>query len=447
MPLEGWFKMLKLSRYIKTVECDEDVVLYNTINHAIMQLPKEAVKERNVIAELDDESFKILHDSYFFEETDQVVEDSLLSFLINEKKLFISLELNLSCNLRCPYCYQSGTHNGRVISDSALDSLVEYVSEVSKSTSIEDLYIKILGGEPTLVWKKFTKIFDSLSALCKANNIHFHLLVDTNGTRINEIVALEGYDSLLLTIPLSYRECHDKVRFDARGNGTYDLIVDNINLLHLKKPEAKIVIRYNVDGDNHAYFKAFLDDISSRLVFKPLISVNYTAELNNSSEFENGMTYLEFIKWSSSIAIDELLSADMPITISPIISIEECQFRSKYSLKLFSDGTVGSCAMSFFEKNRLSIGDLVDQFSSDNEFALKKKTQTIIADQQCMQCEDIFMCGGTSKLPCITALNANMCRGKHFSIDLDSFIKKYISSMEKGNNNLFVVFENGESYR
>ncbi len=58
--------MKTLSKYVKTVECDKDVALYNTINHAVVQLPKEAVKKRTVIAELDEESFEILHDSFFF---------------------------------------------------------------------------------------------------------------------------------------------------------------------------------------------------------------------------------------------------------------------------------------------------------------------------------------------------------------------------------------------
>ena len=175
--------------------------------------------------------------------------------------------------------------------------------------------------------------------------------------------------------------------------------------------------------------------------------MNYTADLNDTRDFKNNMTYLEFIEWSSSCAIDELISVEMPVTISPIISIEECQFRSKYSLKLFSDGTVGSCAMSFFDKHRLSIEELVTNLSSENDFTVKKRAQTVLADSQCIHCADIFMCGGTNKLPCIKALNSNLCREKHFNIDLEQFIKRYLSCVEKGKSDLFVVFENGESYR
>lgn len=439
--------MIKLSKYVKTVVCSTDVALYNTMNHAVMKLPNEAIKDGAIIAELDEESFEILHDSYFFEDTDVTVASLLPSFLMNEKKLFISLELNLSCNLRCPYCYQTGTHDGKVISDEALDNLIDYVLAVNEKIKIEDLYVKILGGEPTLVWEKFMRVYNSLRKICDIHNIRFHLLVDTNGTRIEDLLTLDGYDSLLLTIPLSYKECHDKIRFDAKGNGTYDLILENVNVFHQKKPNDKIVIRYNVDDDNCGYFKDFLGDIATKLVFKPIVSVNYTAELTDTSNFKNSMTYLDFVEWSSSIAIDALIATEMPVTISPIISIEECQFRSRYSLKLFSDGTVGSCAMSFFDQTRLSIKDLVENFSKENEFVIKKSTQAIIADSQCMQCEDIFMCGGTNKLPCIKALNPDLCENKKANINLQHFITRYLDCVEMGKSDLFVVFENGESYR
>lgn len=164
-------------------------------------------------------------------------------------------------------------------------------------------------------------------------------------------------------------------------------------------------------------------------------------------DFGNRMTYREFVEWSSSEAIDSLIKNKMPVTISPIVSVEECQFRSKYGLKVFSDGTVGSCAMDFFENGRMSIDELLFEIDEDNPFSLKKKNQTIMVDEQCLKCDSIFLCGGTNKLPCIKALDYDLCKDKHFGIDIDMFIKKYMECQENNTSDLFVVFENGESYR
>lgn len=131
-----------------------------------------------------------------------------------------------------------------------------------------------------MVWQKFEKIYGDLLRFCNEKGVKMHLLVDTNGTMINDLLTLSGYASLLFTIPLTAKECHDDVRKDAKGNGTYDLIIENINIIKREKPEAKIVIRYNVDNENVKLFDIFLEDIERKLTFKPLISVNYTAELN-----------------------------------------------------------------------------------------------------------------------------------------------------------------------
>lgn len=125
--------MIKLSKYVRSIECSDEIALYNTINHALIQLPKEAIQNGTIVAELDTDSYKVLNESYFFADTDTAVESSLSSYLLNEKKLFISLELNLSCNLRCPYCYQAGTHDGKIISEHTLDRLTDYIREVQSS--------------------------------------------------------------------------------------------------------------------------------------------------------------------------------------------------------------------------------------------------------------------------------------------------------------------------
>lgn len=437
-----------LSKYVRTINYKEDVLLYHTKDHSILQLPKELVVENNISNQIDEESIVSLREMGFFQDTDEELERDIEKNINNNEKLFISLELNLSCNLRCPYCYQSGKHNGKYVDDKDLDSLILYMSKVYEKEPFKELYIKILGGEPTLAWKKFMHIYNAARDFCRKRAITYHVLVDTNGTLIDKLLLLNGYDSLLFTIPITYKECHDSVRYDACGNGTYELILNNVNKLHRKIPNAKIVLRYNVDGENIHFFKSFLFDIKEKLDFIPLISINYTAELNGSNEFGNSLTYQDFVNWSSSSAIDNLVEAKFPITISPVISIEECQYRSRYSLKLFSDGTVGSCAMSFFDSQRETISEVLNAFDFENEpFAIKKRNQTIIIDKQCMECDSVFLCGGICKLPCIRALDSNACEKKLYGINLEKFLPRYIECQEKGISNLFVVFEEGESFR
>ena len=438
---------MKLSRYVRCIEDSNEYIIYNTVNHSIVQMPKEAMCKGEIRDILDDDSISALREMGFLENTDDGIAKNLSSFFLNNKKLFISIELNLSCNLRCPYCYQAGEHNGKNISIEDLGQLIIYIKKIYKLSPFEDLYVKILGGEPTLVWNRFSFIHQEVACVCKELNVNYHLLVDTNGTLIEQLITLDNYDSLLFTIPLTYQQCHDKVRFDSNGNGTYSRILTNINILKEKLPDAKIVLRYNVDQNNILYFKNFLFDIKTKLSFLPLVSINYTAELNGSEQFENPLSYRDFIEWSSTKAIDDFIDTSFPVTVSPIISIEECQFRSKYSLKLFSDGTVGRCAMDFFKKDRMHIADLVETITTYNTFIEDKEKQSLLAEKECMNCDSIFLCGGTNKLPCIKALDSDLCKDKVFSINLEQFLKRYIAAQNNGLDNHFVVFNDGESYR
>lgn len=436
---------MKLSRYIHIEDNGNEKILYHTIEHSVITLPNECLNNNEIISEsLDEESIEALRDMGYFSEFDDDILSNIHHYFLNPKKLFISVELNLTCNLRCPYCYQGEKKQG-LISDEAIENLIRYYNLVYDKSPFEDLYLKVLGGEPTLVWKKFELLYNGTLMFCKNNDIKFHLLIDTNGTLIDNILQLDHYDSLLLTVPLTFKDCHDSVRFDAKGNGTYDIIIDNLNTIKTQKKDTKIVIRYNVDDKNIKYFEDFVCDVSKRLCFKGLISLNYTAELNGEDEFKNKLSYRDFVDWCSFEAIDILVKYDMPITVSPIISIEECQYRDMYSLKLFSDGTIGSCAMNFFDKKREFISNIVTNFDI-SEFVTNKNNQSLITKEDCKKCRYLFVCGGTNDLPCLKALDSNLCRDKIFNVNLKKFLSQYLKYQEE-KNDLFVVFEDGESYR
>ena len=203
---------MELSKYVKIISYNDKVILYNTVTHSMVQLPQEAVNGSALKDIIDDESIATLREMGYLAETDTIIEKRIESYLINKNKLFISVELNLSCNLRCPYCYQAGEHNGKRIDNYVIEKIVEYVKAVYEKDSFSDLFLKILGGEPTLVWAKFEKIYNGLLLYCHEKGIRLHLLIDTNGTMINDLLTLKGYDSLLFTIPLTAKAHHDAAR-------------------------------------------------------------------------------------------------------------------------------------------------------------------------------------------------------------------------------------------
>ena len=144
------------------------------------------------------------------------------------------------------------------------------------------------------------------------------------------------------------------------------------------------------------------------------------------------------------MAIDILAEKDVAIMASPLMSFDRCQYRSRYSLKLFSDGTVGGCAMDFFKKNRAKIGDVCDETSvlTDISDTVNQKYQ------RCKSCKSFFLCGGGYNLPCINSLPLKECdEDGAYIINTEKFIQKYLYYKSKNKEQLFAGFNQNMAIR
>lgn len=264
-------------------------------------------------------------------------------------------------------------------------------------------------------------------------------MIDTNGVNIDPILELEDYDSLILTIPLTNKKCHDKVRKLVNGGGSYDEIVSNLNRIYEANPNIKIVLRHNTDDENLPLFSEYIDDLKSKLAFPPVIDISYTTELGDGG-YKNLLQYEEYIKWKSGDSIDILAERNISIIASPLMSYDRCQYRSRYSLKVFSDGTVGGCAIDFFKKDRKTLKELCCNLNCLDE-------QCDLFDKEymkCKQCKSFFLCGGGYNLPCIKSLPIKECDDDGAYIIstkyIEKFIKKYVYYKAHNKDNLFVGF-------
>lgn len=437
---------MKLSRYVKIFHLSPDTVtLYHTYNKSVVQIPSDAIERM----EIDDEQYAEICDvlkemDYFI--SDEDVAQSLESLILNQDKLLISLEITLGCNLRCPYCYQADKkHVNNLISDDDLDLLIHYFEIVYQESPFKELNLKILGGEPTIVWQKFRFIYDRTRSFCESKGLDFNILIDTNGILIDDILKLDGYHEMLLTVPLTYKACHDKVRKDARGNGTYDIIIENLNRIFASSKNISVNLRSNIDADNMKYFETYIVDLKDKLIKKPLVTLNYTAEFDTEEQFLTGISYKEFIDWRSTTAIDTLIKYDFPVTVSPILTIEHCQYRSLYSMKIFSDGTCGHCAMAFFSEERESLESVIQGITKKNgRHWQEKQTLSLLMDKECLQCSNLFVCGGAFKLPCMKAIGLPDCRsGYEHNVDITEFLRRYCACLDTEQSDLFEMFNNG----
>lgn len=425
--------MASFNQYVRIYEFDVHVLIYNTINGETIILPKEYING-NEISELLAEPVREYLQKYYF--SDRALPwDKFQQCFESTNRLLISLETSLACNLSCPYCYQiNNTYKRTKISKKNLDLLFEYIVKVHQKVSYEILVLKILGGEPSLDWSPSDYFLQKILPFCHSNKIKLDLRIDTNCTNISELKTISGYDSILFTIPLCNKKQHDIYRRYANGQGTYDSIIENIRILQTMH-NCSIVLRHNTDSYNIATFGEYIKDISSIGLKDPIIMPQFTTN-PEFGEFENQLSYTNYVKWLSTECIDILVMNNFNVHILPRLALwGKCQQWSKYSLKLFSDGRVGACAAHFFDDSNPHISDIMNNgIESIETYWGRTKTTDIFNDEKCRSCKSFFGCSGHYKLPCIKEFNIDRCRPEeNLYLDWQHYFKTIYRHVIEGN--------------
>lgn len=439
--------MFKLSKYTRVfTDIDTDFIVYNTVNRAIVSIPREKFgSDNHTLQNLEEGEIAYLTDNCFLESNLdlQSYADRYNTF----DSLIISLELFLHCNLACPYCYQSGNKSRNKISKEDLDALYVYIKNIYEHTKFKTLVFKVLGGEPTIDWKTADYIVEKCYDYCESQGIFFKLMIDTNGTLVDDIISLKKYHSLTLTIPLTEKGCHNKNRKYKSGIGTYDDIIRNTNLIAKALQNVSIVLRYNIDNENILVFEDYINDIKGKLEYTPIISPNYTMEIGKE-EFHNSLKHQDVVNWRSSTFVDIMAKNNFPIVVAPYDLDAKCQYLSRYSIKMFSDGTIGACAMSFWDDNRPQIRSVCDDIEKVPGFWSSAKAFNPFKDAKCCSCKSLFLCGGAYHLPCSGKLGETKCQNaESFHINLRLFLAKYLQYMQQGKDSLFVGFNDNNTYK
>ena len=173
--------METFSQYIRIYPFDLHVLVYNTINGEVIIFPKDSVSGNKITGQLDARLKEYLYKHYFF---DSVLPWNKFAERYNSNnRILISLETFLSCNLSCPYCYQTNNNHLKVkISKDNLDLLYKYIINIHHKTHFDIIVLKILGGEPSLDWSPaeyfLRKITKKAIKMRKSRKTYFDFAID-----------------------------------------------------------------------------------------------------------------------------------------------------------------------------------------------------------------------------------------------------------------------------
>lgn len=141
------------------------------------------------------------------------------------------------CNLRCRYCFYEDEAQNRsqcsmgVMQETLADELIRQVFEAVDPDGMVSFAFQ--GGEPTVAGLPYFRRFVETVRTLRPAGVHTSFAMQTNGTLLNEEWA-EFLKENRFLVGLSvdgFRRCHDLLRVDAEGSGTWKRVLAAKSLL------------------------------------------------------------------------------------------------------------------------------------------------------------------------------------------------------------------------
>lgn len=419
---------MKLSKFIDVIPMEGDYILCNSLNKSIIKMEAKYIEKLTEVDlnQLNKDDLNYLISNDFFETSNKHYIDKTIN--LNREFSTITINITETCNLECLYCYQNDFDYDNRISEKNIEIIFKYIENIINE-GVEKLYIYFFGGEPLIYKKKILKIKKGIDIIGARNNIEILYGIGTNSSLIDPIF-ISNFSHLIVDTTLTLENDHNINRPLKNNGNSFRATYKNIKRISALN-NVTLNIGYNTSHENIHQFEEFL-----KFLNKDKINCNvncyYIDNYDFNPEYNNELSKKNFKKWASSTAIDLLIEHNFNINISPFHSFNfQCDAYDKWSIKFFSDGSIGVCNATnfydriFLEESDINLGAFYIQNKAKNNIEKYSKN-----NGKCLNCSLIGKCAG--KIYCYD----NQCNPNAL-IDYEEFIKTFVKQSELGNSNYF----------
>ena len=293
---------MKLTQfYIKSDIKNNEVVLYNTMNEAVVVLNAYIVEQFEAdinILNLDKflEIKNALIENEFLLDDNIDEEANYMKALLNQHKDFNHLSVHIlpttACNFNCVYCYQCGIERHHFLSQDKVYDIMNYLeNHIKKHPEIHSATYILHGGEPTVNWKVVPNVLERLDNLSKTYNIEYRTQIVTNGYLLtpekSDLLSKYNWQRLQVTID-GPKEIHNSRRLMNSGEDSYSSIIKNLKYIQDNKLIENISIRLNFDQSNFLDIVEYLPKLKSLFGTRGIVlSLGYISDTYSNTDAEN----------------------------------------------------------------------------------------------------------------------------------------------------------------
>lgn len=208
------------------------------------------------------------------------------------------------CNLACKYCYEQSFFEDGRCDGTYNEAVVSFIKNIADYYPDDDIIISFHGGEPLLGFDVIKKYVRKLKFIFR-ERVQFS--ITTNGTLIDSEIAdyLVRYFSNISISLDGIKTINDKNRVNNAGCGTYDVVMNNLLMLPVRKNALRIRMTLTAEAVDY-FYDSIVDLVSKGYTFMaPVIAVNDAGWDDSKIDklflqiqklVDNGYGYLPFIK-------------------------------------------------------------------------------------------------------------------------------------------------------
>lgn len=363
---------MKKSQYSYFFDFEDQFVGYSWLSDGYVAFPeseKEIVEKildnpDEVLTNLDAKIFKKLLQNQVLvpEGVDeyQYILDQHKKAIHDNDFLRLIILPTLSCNLDCPYCYE--THEGSKMEKDTVQHIKSYLEK--KLNSLKKLTISWFGGEPLLYPEIIRNISHFASKEAEKSGVYYNGTITTNATLLSEenisLLKKVGVSEVHVTLDGS-KTTHDQKRIPAEGGKTYENIVTNVKNFLDQGPENKLILRVHIHSKDKREIKGIQKIFEEferyrsqiKIYFRQLFSscteawdhdfLEETSSLLPENDYEKDEVMLDLYR--------EAIDKDFPIYFGKSLAACYADYDSSWVIK--PDGLVHKCTVALEEGRSL----------------------------------------------------------------------------------------------
>lgn len=307
----------------------------------------------------------------------------------NSTRLSLVIAPTTTCNFDCPYCFEP-KRSPKTITSEIIKNIREFVKSFS---DVKTLDITWYGGEPLLAFDRIKQIHSILTEKGMPE-INSQSIV-TNGYLFTDDVVRffnsVGLNNIQITLD-GTKEQHNATRcLKSSHQPTFDIILNNIDLILREMPKTKLSIRVNIKKSTSRQYLELLDYFRRKY---PESNLNIYPGLIREETPDGKSIHCDCYTSEEVSDLNKLVkAAGHEIRLFPRKEQRGCMAHALNSYIIGPEGELYKCWNDVSDPN-LSVGNIASGKLTGSTRLLDFMTETTPFNSECRECHAFPICSG-----------------------------------------------------